>query len=159
MIPTTSILIGGAIGILYSVLKYKYQQYKTDEQFKRIHYCGDFLIECMSYQEPIFDTYPYMLYQTFNEANDKHFSYEIHYFNKRCMAFEDRRRWTTVFRNDVDYPKITDTFISFLLDNGFENMLSNIKNFKCLEEKNIDLEFLPCYNRLLTKLSMHELTE
>lgn len=155
----TSILIGGAIGTLYSLLKYKYQQHKTDEQFKRIHYCGDFLIECMSYQEPLLGDYPYMLYQTFSDASEKRFSYEVHYFNKRCMAFEDRQKWVTTFRNDVTYYEITNTLISFLLNNGFENMLSNIKNFKCLEEKNIDLEFLPCYNKLLTKLSMHELTE
>ena len=152
------IIVGGIIGILYSFLKYKYESHRTEEQFKRIHYCGDFLTECMGCQELGVSQYPFILYQIFNNANRNSFTYEIHYFNERCLSFEDREIWKTVFKNDISYETITNTFLEFLLINSFDKILINVKDFKCIQEKDIDLTYLPCYNRLLTRLSMRELT-
>ena len=152
------IITGSAIGIVYSLLKYKYETHRIDEQFKKIHYCSDFINECISCQELGITKYPYILYQIFNETNRNTFSYEIHYFNKKCLAFEDRQTWKVTFKNDTSYENIINTFLVFLLYNGFDSMLSNVKDFKCIQDKNIDLSYLSCYNELLTRLSMQELT-
>ena len=149
--------IGSLLGSLLSYLMARHKYDRTTKNFEKIRFCGDFLNECTSVQESMLGACPYILYSMFDEVDKKSFKYTISYFDKPVMSLDNKINEVMYFKYGVSYYEITNEMIEFLLDNNFNQILSNVANFECIHHKNIDLSLLPCYNKLSVRLCMQEL--